>query len=417
LRYGEGSTFQSNAQLSSLPGDFLMHPKLAVALSAIPPPETQDQALGTAIARGLMTGYHHRWISEDWTVETIEQEFHVPIFNPASKRRSLLYTHAGKFDGIVSQNGDDYLLEHKTCREEISPGSAYWTRLAIDTQISGYLLASWHLGRKLKGVLYDVIRKPEIRPKRLSLNETSRVQTTGCYCNVRLSEDCMLQFGHSGDLRETAEMFQARLVQDTLERPEWYFGRQLVTRLDQELLTYAEELWRTVKDIHAAESLGDHRRNDKACFAYHRPCEYLGLCSGHDCPGPHWRQLPTLHPELEDPSCGSTTLTHSRISSFVTCRRKHFYRYGLGITQWGIPEALAFGSLLHEALAAWWGTAESPSKGEALQARRGVQSRQASSEPHSPSCCAGMGKDEPGCNRAVSPVPHDQERDRLADAD
>lgn len=334
-----------------------MHSKLAAALSAIPPPETEGEALRTAIARGLMTGYHHRWIDEDWTVEAVEQEFHIPIFNPHSRRRSPLYTHAGKFDGIVSKNGDPYLLEHKTCREEIGPASPYWTRLSIDTQISGYLLASWHLGRKLTGVLYDVIRKPEIRPKRLGLKETMMVRTSGLYCNTRLSPEAYQQFSLTQDYREIPEMFEARLIQDTLERPEWYFGRQLVTRLDKELLTYAEELWRTTKDVRIAESSGDHRRNDKACFAFHRPCEYLGLCAGHDHQTrAHWRQLPILHPELEDPTCGPTTLTHSRISTFTTCRRKHFYRYGLGITRWETPEPLAFGALFHEALAAWWGT-------------------------------------------------------------
>jgi hypothetical protein len=334
-----------------------MHPKLAAALAAIPPPESEAQALRSAIARGLMTGYHHRWIDEDWNVESVEQEFHVPIFNPTSRRRSPRYTHAGKFDGIVSQNGDRYLLEHKTCREEIGPGSPYWTRLSIDTQISGYLLASWHLGRKLTGVLYDVIRKPEIRSKLLGLKETHLVRTSGMYCNLRLSPETYQQFSLADDFRETPEMFQARLIQDTLVRPDWYFGRQLVTRLDKELLTYAEELWRTTRDIHAAESTGDHRRNDKACFAFHRPCEYLGLCAGHDHHSrPHWRQLPLLHPELEDPTCGPTTLTHSRISTFTTCRRKDFYRYQLGISRWETPEPLAFGSLLHEALAAWWNT-------------------------------------------------------------
>jgi hypothetical protein len=357
-----------------------MHPKLAAALSAIPPPETEDQALRTAIARGLMTGYHHRWIDEDWTVESVEQEFHIPIFNPHSKRRSQLYTHAGKFDGVVSKNGDPYLLEHKTCREEISPGSPYWTRLSIDTQISGYLLASWHLGIRLNGVLYDVIRKPEIRPKRLGLKETSMVRISGLYCNQRLSPETYQQFSLAKDFRETPEMFEARLTQDTLERPDWYFGRQLVTRLEKELLTYAEELWRTAKDMHAAQSSGDDRRNDKACFAFHRPCEYLGLCAGHDQPsGAQWRQLPMLHPELEDPTCGPTTLTHSRISCFTTCRRKHHYRYALGIGRWDTPEPLAFGSLLHEALAAWWGSDSSPTQSDPVQARRRVTSRKASS--------------------------------------
>lgn len=339
-----------------------MHPRLAAALEAIPPPQTEANSLRIATARGLICGYHHRWINEDWNVESVEQEFHIPIFNPSSKRRSPFFTHAGKFDGVVSRNGDVYLLEHKTCREEIGPASPYWTRLCIDTQVSGYLLASWHLGRKLAGVLYDVIRKPVIRPKLLGLREATSVRSSGIYCSRPLSPETYRQFSLSGDLRENPEMFEARLAQDTMDRPDWYFGRQLVTRLDKELLTYAEELWRTAKEIRLADTSADHRRNDKSCFAFQRPCEYLGLCAGHDHPSrPHWRQLPTLHPELEDPSCGPNTLTHSRITTFTTCRRKHYYRYGLGISRWDTPEPLAFGSLFHEALAAWWWAGNAPS--------------------------------------------------------
>lgn len=387
-----------------------MHPKLEAALSAIPPPETEDDALRAAIARGLVTGYHHRWIDEEWTVESVEKEFHVPIFNPGSRRRSPLFTHAGKFDGVISKHGEPYLLEHKTCREEIGTASPYWTRLSIDTQISGYLLASWYLGRKLTGVLYDVIRKPEIRPKRLGLKEASMIRMRGTYCNMRLSPEAYQQFSLSREFRETPEMFQSRLIQDTLERPDWYFGRRIITRLDQELLTYAEELWRTTKDIHRAQTSDDHRRNDKACFAFHRPCEYLGLCAGHDHPArAHWRQLPTLHPELEDPTCGPTTLTHSRISAFTTCRRKHYYRYGLGITRWDTPEPLTFGSLIHEALAAWWGTGDPAAGHQVLQTGSGVQSRQASSQPHSFARGAGLGQDELGGDGAVSSLSDDQE--------
>src|SRR6185369_7109771 len=192
--------------------------------------------------------------------------------------------------------------------------------------------------------------------------------------------------------REPPQMFEARLIQDTLARPDWYFGRQLVTRLATELATYAQELWQTMQDLHAAISSGDQRRNDKACFAFHRPCEYLGMCAGHDHPArSHWRHLPTVHPELEDPTCGPTTLTHSRISTFATCRRKHYYRYGLGITRWHVPEPLAFGSLLHQALAAWWRTPGTSGQRQALPAGGGVEPRKASAQPHSLACRAGLG--------------------------
>src|SRR5262249_30411972 len=171
-----------------------MHPKLAAALSAIPPPTSEEEALRTAIARGLMAGYHHRWIDEGWTVEAIEQEFHIPIFNPASRRRSPLYTHAGKFDGIIKREDEDFLLEHKTCSEDLSPGSPYWKRLTIDSQISGYLLASCLLGRKLTGVLYDVIRKPEIRPKKLGLKDSFVFRGTGVYFDRSMSAQTFQAF-------------------------------------------------------------------------------------------------------------------------------------------------------------------------------------------------------------------------------
>lgn len=337
-----------------------MHPKLEAALATFPAPRDVTEALRLATARGLLAGYHQRWVYETWQVEAVEHEFHIPIVNPATNRRTPLFTHAGKFDGLISREDGRYLLEHKTCSEDLSPSSAYWKRLTIDTQISGYLLASWLSGQRLNGVLYDVIRKPEIRPKKLGLRETSDVRITSTYLSRLLSPATYQAFSLDSDRRETPEMFEARLVRDTLDRPDWYFGRSIICRLDKELLTYAHELWQSAHDIRQAQRGGDLRRNDKACFAYFRPCEFLDLCAGHDRPdSSRWKHLPTLHPELEDPTCGPNTLTHTRLSTFVTCRRKHHYRYELGLAPAEEAEALVFGDLIHRALAAWWQT-ESP---------------------------------------------------------
>lgn len=335
-----------------------MHPKLAGALAALAQPETEHDELRAATARGLLFGYHARWVADDWQVEAVEREFAVPIVNPTTHRRSAHFIHAGKFDGLIAKRSDEYLLEHKTCSEDVSPGSFYWRRLAIDAQVSGYLLASWLLGRKLVGVLYDVIRKPEIRPKKLGLSDTADVRRTSQYCGRMLSAETFQRFLLDKEYRETPEMFEARLAQDTLERPDWYFGRQVITRLDRELLTYAQELWQTAQDVHRAMTTEDRRRNAGACYLFHRPCEYLDLCAGHARPeNGRFISLPTLHPELEELSDdGSRVLTHTRLSTFALCRRKHFYRYGLGLATGETSDALAFGSLFHEALAAWWQT-------------------------------------------------------------
>lgn len=336
-----------------------MHPKLVAALAALPHGQDDADALRLATIRGLLFGYHDRWKDEEWHVDGVEQEFHLPIVNPATRRPSPMFTHAGKFDGLISRYDGPYLLEHKTCSEDLSPGSWYWRRLAIDTQLSGYLLASWLSGQRLAGVLYDVIRKPEIRPKKLGLADSSEFRQSGLYCGRQMSSASYQRFCLDLERHEGPEMFEARLAQDTLARPEWYFGRQILCRLDRELLTYARELWLTAQDMHQAMRFGDHRRNDKACYQFFRPCEYLDLCAGQDrVENPRWHKLPSLHPELEDPTCGSRTLTHSRISCFSQCRRKHHYRYELGIARGGEAEALYFGSLFHAALAAWWQTSD-----------------------------------------------------------
>src|SRR5581483_6119863 len=320
-----------------------MHPKLAAACAAIPAPTTDADSLRVAIARGLITGYHARWQDEDWTVTGVEEEFRVPIVNPHSGRPYRHFSQAGKFDGRIAQDGDAYLLEHKTCAEDITAGGPYWRRLAVDAQISGYLLASWLLGRKLRGVLYDVIRKPEIRPKKLGLKDTVDVRSTGQYLGRHLSSDSYHAFAMDPEHRETPDMFEARLAQDTQERPNWYFGRQIITRLDREILLYAEELWQTAREIRHSMNEGDQRRNDKACFAYFRPCEYLDLCAGHARPdNGRFHPLPTIHPELEDlTDDGTKLLTHTRLATFATCRRKHHYRYVLGISAFEESEPLA----------------------------------------------------------------------------
>ncbi len=118
---------------------------------------------------GLLIGYHARWSGEPLEPVAVELEFKdVPILNPETGHKSKTFTQAGKLDGVVKSSRGKFLIEHKTCSEDIEDSTApYWQRLAIDSQISMYSLAHWQDDSRLDGTIYDVIRKPTIKPKQI----------------------------------------------------------------------------------------------------------------------------------------------------------------------------------------------------------------------------------------------------------
>ena len=102
-----------------------------------------------------------------------------------------------------------------------------------------------------------------------------------------------------------------------------------------------------------------HYRNSDACIAYGTPCEYLGVCSGHDSiDSDNWQRVDWVHEELPvlTNDGGHGLLTNSRVRCFQTCRRKHYFRYELGARKRDEAEreVLHFGKCWHQALAAWW---------------------------------------------------------------
>lgn len=321
----------------------------------------EDDGLTRAILRGLMHGYHARWADAPWVTLQVEHPFLQPIFNPATGKPSRTFQHAGRGDGLIHHPetpGRLVGLEHKTASEDLSPDAPYWRRLVFDAQVSGYALARWQAGEKLTGTLYDVIRKPGIRPKALSKADRAGIASSGTYHGFRVSDPLRQAVAHTVD-REDAELFELRLRRDCLDRAEWYFARREIPRLDAEIAEHADELWQIADEIRLARANDAHYRNSGACMAYGTPCGFLGICSGYDTPeSDNWRQVPQVHAELDDflEGSGRDVLTHSRMSTFRTCRRKHFYRYELGIERQDKEEsyALLFGRIFHLALGAWW---------------------------------------------------------------
>ena len=120
------------------------------------------------------------------------------------------FTMQGKIDGLGSLlDGRSVLLEHKTTGDSVAPDSDYWLRLRFNVQICQYLDAARKMGWDVGQIIYDVVRKPSIRPKHIGKGASKRMETPDEYCD--------------------------RLYKDSIARPAFYFARKEVTVLGSDL--------------------------------------------------------------------------------------------------------------------------------------------------------------------------------------
>lgn len=308
-----------------------------------------------AKCRSLMRGYDAAWASADWECECVETMYHLPLVNPETSRESRTFTHAGKYDGKVRYrpSGKRYILEHKTTSDSIEdPNAPYWRILQIESQVSSYALAAWQEGDKVDGTLYDVIHKPTIRPKKITKAEQKEMIQHGKYAGFDVPKTYRLFE------QECHELYELRLLRDCLDNPAKYFQRRPIPRLDSDLIEHANELWEIGQAILDARNKGRHFKNHRACFTYGSPCEYLPLCCGADDEdSDRWQKSESVHAELPLlDGDGRSVLTNSRVGMFQTCRKRHYYRYEVGLHRRDEEqrEALFMGTVIHAALEVWW---------------------------------------------------------------
>jgi hypothetical protein len=252
-----------------------------------------DTERHTALA--MLCGYAWRYPC-DPVLEyvAVELAFDLPIINPETGRPTPLFRSAGKIDGIAKlPDGRLAIVEHKTVGDSIEPGADYWRRLLMDAQISRYFLASRDLGYDVTTTIYDVTRKPAIRPKAVTKAERALHTSKGHYHGAKLTEAC--------PERETPEMFAGRLLDDMQTRPEFYFARNEIPRLEADLDEFKWEQWSIAQQIHQADLHGRFYRNTAACIGFGR-CTYFDHCRGlldtnNDIPA-GFRRADDPHPEL-----------------------------------------------------------------------------------------------------------------------
>lgn len=270
---------------------------LAAALQALTDSDTgQGDAFELARAEVLLVGYHARWAEEPMEVLAVEREFTAPLVNPATGAASRTWGFAGKIDAIVRlPDGEVWAVEHKTSSEDFSDGSDYRTRLLLDPQVSNYLAGARTLGFEVKGCLYDVIGKPAQRPKKkvaeVKMTKGSKKEPPRPCANQQLED-------------ETVDEYRERVAAVVAERPDDFFSRFKVVRLEHEAREAAFDIWQAGVQIREARNDVVWPRNPDVCKRYGRSCDFLGVCTGQaDVNDPtRFRVATSTHEELSKPS-------------------------------------------------------------------------------------------------------------------
>lgn len=258
-----------------------------------------DWAVERETLRALLAG--HFWFYGEDNVEVVKTEgaWEIPLENPETRAISRTYALAGKIDKIVRMpDGRLAVMEYKTSGEDISDDSDYWPRLRCDAQISAYVYAARKRGHDVQTVLYDVTRKPEISPKLLPvLDDNGRKIVVDADGNRCLKSN-ILKSGKPGaghgdpyesvpadkkdagwqlrTTRETPEQFGQRLLADIGNRPEFYFARRDIPRLQTDLDEFAEEVFQQSQQLHQSRKRGLWFRNVSPMTC--RSCSFASIC-------------------------------------------------------------------------------------------------------------------------------------------
>jgi len=223
-------------------------------------------------AHAMMEMYMRRWHIDDDVTIAVEQEFAIPLINPATKHPSRTFTLNGKVDRIVNRKGKVYVMEHKTAA---TIDAAYIEGLNLSLQADIYSFVIGESASRPAGVIYNLLKKPQLKQYE---------------ANKRRAEP------------ETDEAFQARLC-ESLAGPESFQRFQfLYDAADRRRLQ--TELWElTQRWLHCAKT-GMWLQNRQACFRFKKPCSYFKLCTTRDSEDVlgEFYEYKRAHSELSEPA-------------------------------------------------------------------------------------------------------------------
>jgi hypothetical protein len=241
-------------------------------------------------AEVMLYAYHHKWKDEPYEVLGVQVPFRAELRNPSTGRPSQTWDLGGQLDAIVRdlRTGEVKFVESKTSSEDLTPGSDYWKRLRLDSQVSIYFAGGKALGHDFAACIYDVLGKPGQRPLKATPEENRKYTAKGAlYANQR-------------DRDETPDEYKIRLLKAFVEEPDGYLARCEVVRLEAEMAAALGDVWMQGQEIREAENAERWPRNVDACSLPGRTCPFWIVCAGEasiDDPT-RYRRINNPHPEL-----------------------------------------------------------------------------------------------------------------------
>ena len=258
--------------------------------------EGKDEYL-VAKLKATIINYPLLWPDRDaWEVVGVEVPFKTPLINPSTMNKSRTYMLAGKIDLILrnKKTGDIFPVEHKTTVIDFSTEDQdYWTKLQMDHQITAYWMGCQALGHDVRGMIYDVLKRPAQRPLKATPKDKRiyRKKDGGLYKGQREIDESVL-----GHFERIAEWIN--------DNPGKARARKVIPRVEGQLKEGLQDIWDHSKRILLAEKDGLWPRNPNACHQFHT-CSFWDCCAygvqpAHDS---RFEQLNFVHPELEELSC------------------------------------------------------------------------------------------------------------------
>lgn len=248
------------------------------------------------------------WYNDDLEVVAREIPFSIKIINPETGTTLPDCEVVGVIDKLIKINEQIAIGEHKSTSDSVDNDSKLWGHLRLDTQTTLYQYAANQLsmsgaleefgipkGTLITGGLYDVWHKPGISPKKLTQGDSKKFVVMPEYMGQKFeitSKDndinSMLVNGVSTEvepgkkegtytIRETAEMYGARLLFDIQERPEFYFNRKPLPRSINDMKRFERELYGIYKTARYMDKHDAWFCNEQQCEAkFH--CQYIPIC-------------------------------------------------------------------------------------------------------------------------------------------
>lgn len=271
--------------------------------------EERDWEVERETVLRLICAYDWKWSGHKLEYLAVEQSFELPLLNPQSGKPTPLFNLGGKIDGIVKmEDGRLAVKESKFLGEDIGQDAPLWKRMKMDQQVTLYILAARRLGFDCDTVLYDVIRKPSIKPERVPVRDGLGVKIV-LDANGRRVQTAQGKYRQTGDKelgyvlqerQQTVDEWGEKLTNDIVSRPDFYFARMEIPRLQHDLDAFEYELW----DIQLA--IRDAQRNDRHYRTVTKNtcpwCPYFAFCSSgieSDAALPEgFERVYDVHPEL-----------------------------------------------------------------------------------------------------------------------